>query len=145
MSEARKTGLSRSCAKAPLVVRDDKKLLPLSKDKKNPGDRANNPLLTSADLYSHAHMFCEQMVKHSTNLIPDDAPFHAEEEDIEEALRLAKEADLVVMTNYYARIEKARQQYPSGQGAEGRRPYGGCRYQLPVQEGNNYGSRCCRM
>src|SRR5690606_24296429 len=30
----------------------------------------------------------------------------AEEEDIEEALRLAKEADLVVMTNYYARIEK---------------------------------------
>ncbi len=46
------------------------------------------------------------MVKYSTNLILDDAPFHAEEEDIEEALRLAKEADLVVMTNYYARIEK---------------------------------------
>jgi hypothetical protein len=51
-------------------------------------------------------MLSEQMVKHSTNLILDDAPFYAEEEDIEEALRLAKEADLVVMTNYYARIEK---------------------------------------
>jgi hypothetical protein len=51
-------------------------------------------------------MFSEQMVKYSTNLILDDAPFFAEEEDIEEALRLAKEADLVVMTNYYARIEK---------------------------------------
>ena len=58
------------------------------------------------DLYSHAHMFCEQMTKHSTNLILDDTGFHAEEEEIEEALRLAKEADLVVMTNYYARIEK---------------------------------------
>ena len=58
------------------------------------------------DLYSHAHMFSERMVKYSTNLILDDAGFHAEEEDVEEALRLAKEADLVVMTNYYARIEK---------------------------------------
>ena len=32
--------------------------------------------------------------------------FHATDEEVEEALKLAKEADLVVMTNYYARIEK---------------------------------------
>ena len=93
--------------KALLVVRDDKKLLPLSKDKKILVIEQTIPYeFLGKDLYSHAHMFCEQMVKHSTNLILDAAPFHAEEEDIEEALRLAKEADLVVMTNYYARIEK---------------------------------------
>ena len=93
--------------KALLVVRDDKKLLPLSKDKKILVIEQTIPYeFLGKDLYSHAHMFCEQMVKHSTNLILDDTPFHAEEEDIEEALRLAKEADLVVMTNYYARIEK---------------------------------------
>jgi hypothetical protein len=58
------------------------------------------------DLYSHPHMFCEQMSKHSTNLILDDTAFHSSDEEVEEALKLAKEADLVVMTNYYARIEK---------------------------------------
>ncbi len=93
--------------KALLVVRDDKKLLPLSKDKKILVIEQTIPYeFLGKDMYSHAHMFSEQMVKHSTNLILDDAPFHAEDEDIEEALRLAKEADLVVMTNYYARIEK---------------------------------------
>jgi hypothetical protein len=51
-------------------------------------------------------MFCEQMAKHSMNLILDDTGFHAGDEEVEEALELAKEADLVVMTNYFARIEK---------------------------------------
>ncbi len=93
--------------KALLIVRDDKKLLPLSKDKKILVIEQTIPYeFLGKDLYSHAHMLSEQMVRHSTNLILDDAPFYAEEEDIEEALRLAKEADLVVMTNYYARIEK---------------------------------------
>jgi beta-N-acetylhexosaminidase len=93
--------------KALLVVRDDKKLLPLSKDKKILVIEQLIPYeFLGKDMYSHAHMFCEQMTKHSTNLILDDAGFHAEEDEVEEALRLAKEADLVVMTNYYARIEK---------------------------------------
>ncbi|MBN1821944.1 MAG: hypothetical protein JXR31_06085 [Prolixibacteraceae bacterium] len=93
--------------KALLVVRDDKKLLPLSKDKKILVIEQCIPYeFLGKDLYSHAHMFCEQMTKHSTNLILDDAAFHASEEDVEEALKLAKDADLVVMTNYYARIEK---------------------------------------
>jgi beta-N-acetylhexosaminidase len=93
--------------KALLVVRDDRKLLPLSKDKKILVVEQTIPYeFLGKDLYSHAHMFCEQMTKHSTNLILDDTGFHAEEEDIEETLRLAKDADLVVMTNYYARIEK---------------------------------------
>ena len=93
--------------KALLVVRDDKKLLPLSKDKKILVIEQCIPYeFLGKDMYSHAHMFCEQMTRHSTNLILDDTSFHAEEDEVEEALKLAKEADLVVMTNYYARIEK---------------------------------------
>jgi len=93
--------------KALLLVRDDKKLLPLSKDKKILVIEQTIPYeFLGKDLYSHAHMFSEQMTKHSSNLILDDAAFHADEDDVEEALRLAKDADLVVMTNYYARIEK---------------------------------------
>jgi beta-N-acetylhexosaminidase len=93
--------------KALLVVRDDKKLLPLSKDKKILVIEQCIPYpFLGKDLYSHPHMFCEAMAKHSVNLILDDTGFHASDEDVEEALELAKRADLVVMTNYYARIEK---------------------------------------
>jgi beta-N-acetylhexosaminidase len=93
--------------KALLVVRDDKKLLPLSKDKKILVIEQLIPYpFLGKDLYSHPHMFCEQMSKYSINLILDDTGFHASDEDVAEALELAKEADLVVMTNYYARIEK---------------------------------------
>ena len=93
--------------KALLVVRDEKKLLPLSKDKKILVIEQLIPYpFLGKDLYSHPHMFCEQMAKYSINLILDDTGFHASDEDVEEALELAKEADLVVMTNYYARIEK---------------------------------------
>ena len=93
--------------KALLVVRDDKKLLPLNKDKKLLVIEQLIPYpFLGKDLYSHPHMFCEQMTKYSTNLILDDTGFHASDEDVAEALELAKEADMVVMTNYYARIEK---------------------------------------
>jgi beta-N-acetylhexosaminidase len=93
--------------KALLVVRDDKKLLPLTQDKKILVIEQLIPYpFLGKDLYSHPHMFCEAMTKHSTNLILDDTAFHAEEEDVQEALTFAKQADLVVMTNYYARIEK---------------------------------------
>lgn len=93
--------------KALLVVRDDKSLLPLSKDKKMLVIEQCIPYeFLGKDMYSHPHMFCEQMTKHSTNLILDDTSFHAEDDEVEEALRLAQEVDLVVMTNYYARIEK---------------------------------------
>jgi len=93
--------------KAQLIVRDDKKLLPLSKDKKILVIEQAFPYeFSGKDMYSHSHMFGEQMTKYSTNLILDDTSFYADEEEIEEALKLAEEADLVVMTNYYARIEK---------------------------------------
>jgi beta-N-acetylhexosaminidase len=102
--------LSREAAhKALLIVRDDKQLLPLSKDKKILVIEQCIPYpFLGKDLYSHPHMFCEAMTKHSTNLILDDTAFHADEDedDLDEALELAEQADLVVMTNYYARIEK---------------------------------------
>ncbi len=101
-------GFSREVAhRAMLVVRDDKKLLPLSKDRRILVIEQAIPYsFLGKDLYSHPHMFCEQMTQHSINLILDDTAFHATDEDVEEALRLAQDADLVVMTNYYARIEK---------------------------------------
>jgi beta-N-acetylhexosaminidase len=101
-------GFSKEVAeKALLVVRDDKKLLPLSKEKKILVIEQIMPYsFLGKDLYSHPHMFCEQMAKYSMNLILDDTQFYASDEDMQESLDLAKKADLVVMTNYYARIEK---------------------------------------
>ena len=58
------------------------------------------------DPYNHTHIFCEQMYKNAQNLILADTAFSAFEDEIEECLELAKQADLVVMTNYYARIVK---------------------------------------
>jgi hypothetical protein len=55
----------------------------------------------------HTHMFCEAMVAHSPNAILVDTDFAATEEEVEECLQLAGQAELVVMTNYYARIVKA--------------------------------------
>lgn len=93
--------------KALMVVRDDQKLLPLSKDKKILViEQCYFYEFCGKDMYSHPHMFCEQMTKHSTNLILDDTQFHATDDDVAEALELAKQADLVVMTNWNARIEK---------------------------------------
>jgi beta-N-acetylhexosaminidase len=93
--------------KAQIIMRDDKNLLPLNKEQKILVIEQCIPYaFLGKDLYSHPHIFCEAMTNHSTNLILDDTEFHASDADIAEALELAKQADLVVMTNYYARIEK---------------------------------------
>jgi len=55
----------------------------------------------------HMHMFCERMVDHSENLILVDTEFSAFEEEIKDCMELAKQVDLVVMTNYFARIVKS--------------------------------------
>jgi beta-N-acetylhexosaminidase len=99
---------SREVARrALLVMRDPERLLPLSQQQRILVVEQCIPYeFLGKDLYSHPHMFCEAMTNHSTNLILDDTQFHATDEDVAEALELAKLADLVVMTNYYARIEK---------------------------------------
>jgi beta-N-acetylhexosaminidase len=95
-------------SKALIVMRDDKKLLPLSPEKRMLVIEQRIPYeFIGKDPYFHTHMFCEAMVNHSANLILADTGFSAFDEEIEECLQLAKQVDLVVMTNYYARIVKS--------------------------------------
>jgi beta-N-acetylhexosaminidase len=94
--------------KALIIMRDDKKMLPLNPRQKILVIEQRIPYeFLGKDPYSHTHMFCEAMVGHSTNLILTDTEFSAFEEEIADCLTLAKQADLVVMTNYYARIVKS--------------------------------------
>lgn len=94
--------------KALIVMRDDKKLLPLTPEQRILVIEQRIPYeFLGKDPYCHTHMFCEAMVNHSQNLILADTGFCAFEDEIAECLELAKQADLVVMTNYYARIVKA--------------------------------------
>ncbi|UCD37082.1 MAG: hypothetical protein JSW54_09625 [Fidelibacterota bacterium] len=94
--------------RAMIIMRDDQKMLPLDPQQKVLVIEQRIPYeFVGKDPYMHLHMFCEAMVNHSTNLILTDTEFSAFEEEIAECLELAKQADLVVMTNYYARIVKA--------------------------------------
>jgi beta-N-acetylhexosaminidase len=94
--------------KALIVMRDEKKMLPLYPKQRILVIEQRIPYeFVGKDPYMHTHMFCEEMVRHSTNLILTDTDFSATEDEIAECLELAKQADLVVMTNYYARIVKA--------------------------------------
>jgi len=94
--------------KALIIMRDDKKMLPLNPKQKMLVIEQRIPYeFCGKDPYMHTHMFCEAMVNHSTNLILTDTEFSATNEEITECLKLAKQADLVVMTNYYARIVKS--------------------------------------
>ncbi|MBN1560237.1 glycoside hydrolase family 3 C-terminal domain-containing protein [candidate division KSB1 bacterium] len=94
--------------KAQVIMRNEGKLLPLNPKKKILVIEQRIPYeFLGKDPYHHTHMFCEQMVKHSTNLVLADTAFSAFEDEIAECLALAKQTDLVVMTNYYARIVKS--------------------------------------
>lgn len=94
--------------KALLIMRDDAKTLPLDAKQKILVIEQRIPYeFVGKDPYMHTHMFCEAMVQHSLNVILTDTDFSASEDEIAECLELAKQADLVVMTNYYARIVKA--------------------------------------
>ena len=93
--------------RALMVMRDDKKMLPLDPRQKLLVMEQRIPYeFVGKDPYMHTHMFGEAMVNYSTNLILVDTEFAATADEIEECLGLAKQADLVVTTNYYARIVK---------------------------------------
>jgi beta-N-acetylhexosaminidase len=93
--------------KALIVMRDDKKMLPLNPKERMLVIEQRIPYeFCGKDPYMHQHMFCEAMTEHSTNLILVDTEFAALEAEEKECLELARQADLVVMTNYYARIVK---------------------------------------
>ncbi len=93
--------------KAMLIMRDDRKMLPLSPREKMLVIEQRIPYeFCGKDPYMHQHMFCEDMVEHTQNMILVDTEFAATEEEVTECLELARHVELVVMTNYYARIVK---------------------------------------
>ncbi len=93
--------------KAQIVVRNNNKTLPLNKNKKILVIEQRIPYeFVGKDPYNHTHIFCEEMYKYAQDLILVDTGFAAVKEELDECLRLAKQADVVVMTNYYARIVK---------------------------------------
>jgi beta-N-acetylhexosaminidase len=93
--------------KAIIVMRDDKKMLPLNPKEKMLVIEQRIPYeFCGKDPYMHQHMFCEDMVEYTSNLILADTDFAAHEDELAECLELAKQVDTVVMTNYYARIVK---------------------------------------
>jgi beta-N-acetylhexosaminidase len=99
--------LSWDVAKKAIIVMRDNQMLPLEKNRKILVIEQRIPYeFVGKDPYMHSHMFCEAMVEQSENLILVDTDFAATEPEVEECLELAKQADLVVMTNYYARIVK---------------------------------------
>jgi beta-N-acetylhexosaminidase len=94
--------------KALIVMRNDKKLLPLNPKQKMLVIEQRIPYeFCGKDPYMHQHMFCEDIVEYNENLILVDTEFSALDDEIAECLELAKQVDLVVMTNYYARIVKS--------------------------------------
>jgi len=94
--------------KAQIIMRDNKKLLPLNKKQKILVIEQRIPYeFCGKDPYMHTHMLCERMVDHSENVILADTEFSAFEDEIKECLALAKQVDIVVMTNYFARIVKS--------------------------------------
>jgi beta-N-acetylhexosaminidase len=101
--------LSWDVAKRALILmRDRGGMLPLKKEKRLLIIEQRIPYeFVGKDPYMHTHMFCEAMVANSANVILVDTDFAATEEEIEECLQLAGQAEMVVMTNYYARIVKA--------------------------------------
>jgi beta-N-acetylhexosaminidase len=93
--------------KAQIIVRNNKNTLPLKKGKKILVIEQRIPYeFVGKDPYNHTHVFCEEMFKYSQDLILVDTAFAAVPEEVKECLALAEQADLVVMTNYYARIVK---------------------------------------
>jgi beta-N-acetylhexosaminidase len=93
--------------KALMTMRNNNKILPLSPKEKLLVIEQRIPYeFCGKDPYMHQHMFCEDMIEYTQNMILTDTDFAANEDEVAECLELAKQVDTVVMTNYYARIVK---------------------------------------
>lgn len=98
--------LSRDVARGCVtILRDRQKLLPVAKTSKVLViEQILREDFVSNDMYYHAHSFNEAMLDHSLNLIPADSHFRATAQERKLLLKLADQADLVVMTNHYWRV-----------------------------------------
>jgi beta-N-acetylhexosaminidase len=93
--------------RALIMTRNNNRLLPLSPKEKLLVIEQRIPYeFCGKDPYMHQHMFCEDMIEYTQNMILTDTDFAATEDEIAECLELAKQVDTVVLTNYYARIVK---------------------------------------
>jgi beta-N-acetylhexosaminidase len=98
--------LSRDVAKRCVsVLRDRSKQLPLKKSQKVLIlEQVIREDFIPGDMHYHAHSFNEAMLGHSLNVINADCHFRALPEERREILALLKDADAVVMTNWFWRV-----------------------------------------
>jgi beta-N-acetylhexosaminidase len=93
--------------RALMMMRNNNRTLPLSPKEKILVIEQRIPYeFCGKDPYMHQHMFCEDMIDYTQNMILVDTDFAATEDEIAECFELAKQVDTVIMTNYYARIVK---------------------------------------
>ncbi|MBI5725470.1 MAG: hypothetical protein HZA50_16050 [Planctomycetes bacterium] len=94
---------ARSCV---TILRDRKKLLPVRPEKKKVlvVEQIVREDFLPNNMHYHAHSFNESMLKLSMNLINADCHFAAIDEEIKLILDLARQADVVVLTNFYWRV-----------------------------------------
>ncbi|NLF40440.1 hypothetical protein GX586_13430 [bacterium] len=88
-----------------ILMRDDARLLPLSPDRKVLVIEQMVPAeFTPNDIHCNSHLFNEAMTAQSMNVINATTEFSATEQEQALMLEVAKEADVVVATNFYWRI-----------------------------------------
>lgn len=96
--------------RAVSVLWDRKGLLPLADRKALVIEQMIIPEFVPNNMHHHAHSFSEAMLDHSLNMVNMDTEFQATNDEVQLALSLLPQVDVVVMTNYYWRI------YPENNG-----------------------------
>jgi beta-N-acetylhexosaminidase len=88
--------------KSTVVLRNDINLLPI---KKNYTvllvEQIHMVQAESNNMYSHPGLLWEEMLKISDNVFCVEIPFFPSLEDVDRVVRRVKEADIIVMTNYF--------------------------------------------
>lgn len=106
-SEEVKATARDAAQKSLLLIRDNEKILPLSKDQKVMVIEQIIPAeFIPNTAHYHARSFNEAMLSHSMNVILADSAFCATEEEENFYMEKAAQADVVVVTNYDFRIMK---------------------------------------
>ena len=92
--------------KAALLLRDRQKLLPLSPHKRvMVVEQVPRPELVANTLDLHSHILNEAILAHSLNVVNVATDFAASPDERRRVLAVAKEVDVVVITNYYLRSD----------------------------------------
>jgi beta-N-acetylhexosaminidase len=104
-SAAHRTVEAEACRKAAVLIRDRVQTLPLKPKQKVLVIEQIVPLeFTPNDTNCNSHVFNEAMIEQSRNVVNATSEFCATEQETALLLEVAKEADVVVVTNHYWRI-----------------------------------------